>query len=69
LDCLPRARSHSQCSRLAILEGDPEAALLPARLVWASASLSLGMCTYYAFTGAHSFLLLGEMHLAKAAAV
>jgi SHS family lactate transporter-like MFS transporter len=39
------------------------------RLVWASASLSFGMCTYYAFTGAHSFLLLGELHLPKAAAM
>jgi SHS family lactate transporter-like MFS transporter len=39
------------------------------RLVWASASLSLCMCTYYAFTGAHSFLLLDELHLPKAAAM
>jgi SHS family lactate transporter-like MFS transporter len=39
------------------------------RLVWASASLSFGMCTYYAFTGAHSFLLLGELQLPKATAM
>jgi SHS family lactate transporter-like MFS transporter len=39
------------------------------RLVWASASLSFGMCTYYALTGAHSFLLLGELQLPKAAAM
>jgi len=39
------------------------------RLVWAAATLSFGMCTYYAMTGGHSFLLLGELHLPKASAM
>src|SRR5262245_44161034 len=39
------------------------------RLVWAAATLSFGMCTYYAMTGGHSFLLLGELHLPKTAAM
>ncbi len=39
------------------------------RLVWAAATLSFGMCTYYAMTGGHSFLLLGELHLVKATAM
>ncbi len=38
-------------------------------LLWAAATLSFGMCTYYALTGAHSFLLLGELQLPKAAAM
>ena len=39
------------------------------RLAWAAATLSFGMCTYYAMTGGHSFLLLGELHLPKATAM
>ncbi len=39
------------------------------RLLWAAGTLSCGMCTYYAMTGGHAFLLMGELHLVKASAM